>query len=136
MMAFEFAGVAFCAALLSSPAYAQNSAIRIQVDASDAPRGILHSQLQMPVRAGKMTLLYPKWIPGEHGPNGPITDLVGLKITAAGKEVAWERDPEDMFAFNLEVPQGAEVLDIAFDFLLPPASGAFSSGASASEPLE
>lgn len=59
----------------------------------------------MPVGPGKMTLLYPKWIPGKHGPNGPITDVVGLKIAAAGKEVAWERDPEDMFAFDLDAPQ-------------------------------
>jgi predicted metalloprotease with PDZ domain len=135
MRTFKVAGVVCCAALLSWSAYAQNQAIRIQVNASDAPRGILHSMLQMPVRAGKMTLLYPKWIPGEHGPNGPITDLVGLKIAAGAKEVAWERDPEDMFAFNLEVPQGAEVLDLAYDFLLPPASGTFSSGASASDRL-
>jgi len=135
MKHFKLVGVAFCAALLSSAACAQNPAIHLQVDASDAPRGILHSKLQMPVRAGKMTLIYPKWIPGEHGPNGPITDLVGLKLAAAGKEVAWERDPEDMFAFNLEAPQGAEILDVALDFLLPPGSGAFSSAASTSEKL-
>jgi predicted metalloprotease with PDZ domain len=135
MKVFKFTALAFCTGLLLSQAYAQNPAIRIQVDASDAPRRILHSELQLPVRAGKLTLLYPKWIPGEHGPNGPITDVVGLKMAAANKPVAWERDPEDMFAFNVEVPDGADVLDVAFDLLMPSASGAYSSGASASDNL-
>jgi len=135
MKAFKLAGVAFCAVLLCSSASAQNSAIRIQVDASDAARRILHSELQIPVRAGKLTLLYPKWIPGEHGPNGPITEVVDLKMAAANKAVTWQRDPEDMFAFNVEVPQGSDVLDVSFDLLLSSASGAFSSAASASDKL-
>ena len=104
--------------------------ITIAVDATDAPRKILHAQLEIPVKPGPLTLFYPKWIPGEHGPTGPITDLAGLKFTAAGNAVAWQRDDVDMYAFHLEVPSGASKLDVKLDFLLPATAEGFSSAAS------
>src|SRR5437762_621322 len=79
--------------------------ITIEVDATEAPRKMLHARLTIPVKPGPLTLFYPKWIPGEHGPTGPITDLAGLKFsTEAGKTVSWRRDDVDMYAFHLEVP--------------------------------
>jgi hypothetical protein len=54
------------------------------VDATDAPRKILHAQMQIPASPGTLTLYYPKWIPGEHGPTGPIEGLTGLRFTANG----------------------------------------------------
>src|SRR5258706_10039321 len=116
-------------------ALSQPAAIRLEVDATDAPRKALHARMHIPAQPGKLTLLYPKWIPGEHGPNGPITDAVGLKFSAADKSIPWQRDAEDMFAFHLEVPAGADAVDVAFDFLLPPSTGGFSSGASATGQL-
>jgi len=71
------------------------------------------------VTPGPLTLVYPKWIPGEHSPIGPIVDLVGLKMTAAGKEIAWRRDDVDMFAFHLDVPPGMDTLDVTYDYLSP-----------------
>ena len=59
--------------------------IALAVDASDAPRRIFHVRESLPAPAGTLTLVYPKWIPGEHGPTGPITDLVGLKVSSGGK---------------------------------------------------
>ena len=50
--------------------------ITLAVDASDAPRKMIHAQLRIPAKPGTLTLYYPKWIPGEHGPTGPITDLM------------------------------------------------------------
>ena len=97
------------------------------MDATDAARKILHARLQFPVHPGPLTLFYPKWIPGEHEPSGPIRDLSGLKMSALGQPVAWRRDDEDMFAFHLQVPAGADRLEVALDFLLPPSSGEFSS---------
>mgnify|MGYP003353153567 CR=1 FL=1 len=38
----------------------------------EAPRGLLHASLTYPVDPGTFTLLYPKWIPGEHGPTGAL----------------------------------------------------------------
>jgi predicted metalloprotease with PDZ domain len=96
----------------------QNPA-RLEVDLREAPQHIFHAKLTLPVNAGPLTLVYPKWIPGEHSPTGPIVDLVGLKITAAGKEVSWRRDDVDMFAFHLDVPTGADALSLSYDYLSP-----------------
>src|ERR1043166_5435669 len=52
----------------------------LKVDARDASRRILHATLHIPARPGPLTLLYPKWIPGEHAPTGPIVDVAGLKM--------------------------------------------------------
>src|SRR5262249_49907041 len=91
--------------------------VRLQVDATDVTRRILHVRMNMPAKAGPLTLLYPQWIPGEHGPTGPVVNLVGLKITGGGKPIAWKRDGVNMFAFHVDVPAGVSGLDIAFDFI-------------------
>jgi len=97
---------------------AQNPA-QLDVDLRDAPRHIFHVRLTLPVQSGPLTLVYPKWIPGEHSPIGPVVDLVGLKITGAGKEIPWRRDDVDMFAFHLEVPAGVDKLVAAYDYVSP-----------------
>src|SRR5436309_1716979 len=94
------------AALLLPLLNAQNSAVKVSVDASDAPRRLMHVHLTMPAKPGPMTLLYPKWIPGEHMPLGPITNLVGLKIKAGNQDIPWRRDSVNMFAFHLDLPAG------------------------------
>ncbi len=122
-----------CWIALAALACAQE--IRVQVDATDAPRRIVHVHLTIPAKPGPMTLLYPEWIPGEHGPTGPVVDLVGLKITAGAQPVAWTRDAANMFALHLNVPAGAQSLDVAFDQISPPETSGFSSGASATTEL-
>jgi predicted metalloprotease with PDZ domain len=119
----------------AASALGQTKPIRIEVDATDAPRSILHARLTLPAQAGPLTLLYPKWIPGEHAPTGPVTDLVGLKMSAAGQPVPWVRDSEDMFVFHLEVPKGAQSVEVSLDFLLPPKGDGFSSSASSTARL-
>jgi predicted metalloprotease with PDZ domain len=93
--------------------------IRLSVDLRDAPRHIFHAKLEFPVKPGPLTLVYPKWIQGEHSPTGPILDLTGLKMSAAGKEVTWRRDDVDMYAFHLDVPDGTNSLDVTLDYLSP-----------------
>ena len=66
--------------------------ITIALDATDAPRKIFHAQLTIPATAGTLTLYYPKWIPGEHAPSGPVVDLAGLKFTGNGQFLKWRRD--------------------------------------------
>src|SRR4249919_1537758 len=107
--------------LLGLAAFGQ-PAVKLKVDATDAARRLFHVQMTMPATTGAMTLLYPEWIPGEHGPTGPIANLVGLKIQAGGKTLPWKRDSDNMFAFHLDVPAGATTLDVAFDFISPPES--------------
>lgn len=72
---------------------------------------------KIPVTPGPLTLYYPKWIPGEHGPNGPIGNVAGLFFKADGKALAWRRDPVDMFTFHLDVPQGVSTLTVDFELL-------------------
>src|SRR5258708_6599720 len=127
-----FSAVLLLAAL---PSFAQNDQIRLNVDATDAPRRLYHVHMTVPAKSGPMTLVYPKWIPGEHMPSGPIADLVGLKIQAGGQTVAWRRDSVNMYAFHVDVPAGASTLGVTFDFITPPETGGFSSGSSATSQL-
>jgi predicted metalloprotease with PDZ domain len=92
--------------------------ITISVDASHAPQRILHAKLDIPVRPGPMTLYYPKWMPADHSPDGPIPNVAGLKFSAGGKEIAWVQDDVDMYAFNLDVPAGVNSIQASLDFLI------------------
>jgi predicted metalloprotease with PDZ domain len=109
--------------------------IRVAVDATDAPRKIIHSRLTIPAQPGALTLVYPKWVPGEHGPTGPIDNLTGLVISANGSSLPWERDDVNMFAFHVTVPQGVNSLDVKLDFLATATATGFSAGASTSANL-
>jgi predicted metalloprotease with PDZ domain len=110
--------------------------IRLAVDATQAPQKILHAHMQIPVQAGPLTLVYPKWIPGEHMPNGPIIQVAGLKFSGGGKTMAWRRDLVDMFAFHLTIPAEITSLDADLDFLLSAPAQGYSSGASATASLD
>jgi predicted metalloprotease with PDZ domain len=111
-------------------AHAAPSRATLTVDARDAPRRILHAQLSLPATAGALTLRYPKWIPGEHGPNGPIVDVAGIVIRANGKPIPWHRDDVDLYALHLEVPSGAATVELSFDYLAPADRELYSSGGS------
>ena len=123
----------------SAPAGSQTppGPIRLEVDASRAPQKILHTHEQIPVRPGPLVLYYPKWIPGEHMPDGPISDVAGLKFTANGKTIPWRRDLVNMFAFHLDIPAGVESLDADFDFsAIGARQSGYSAGASATADLD
>lgn len=110
--------------------------INLAVDASDAPRKIFHAQMMIPAAPGTLTLYYPKWIPGEHGPTGPIQDLAGLKFRANGQPLKWRRDLLDGWAFHVEVPAGASAIEASLDFISPAGpSGIYTGGASATEKM-
>jgi predicted metalloprotease with PDZ domain len=114
---------------------AASAQITLSVDLRDAPRKILHATETLDVRPGPLTLVYPKWIPGEHMPSGPIDNQAGFIITANGAPVKWERDPLDMFAFHITVPAGVTRLNIKMDFLATAAATGYSGGASTSANL-
>ncbi|HXF04095.1 MAG TPA: M61 family peptidase [Blastocatellia bacterium] len=109
--------------------------IVLEVDAREAPRKILHARLTIPVTPGPLTLYYPKWLPGEHGPTGPILNLAGLKLSAGGQTISWQRDPVEMYAFHCQIPAGARSLEVALDFLLPVGGDGFTSAASTTAQL-
>jgi predicted metalloprotease with PDZ domain len=93
--------------------------IVLNVDATDLSQQIFRMHMTLPVKPGPLTLLYPQWLPANHGPNGPLTQLAGLQFSANGKPVAWTRDPVNVFAFHLTVPEGASTLTADYQFLSP-----------------
>ncbi len=110
--------------------------ITLFVDATSTPRKIFHAKLKIPASAGDLTLYYPKWIPGEHAPDGPVIDLAGLKFTASGKILKWRRDLLDGFTIHVEVPAGENELNAELDFLSPATfEGGFSAGSSATDKM-
>ncbi|MFZ0771581.1 MAG: M61 family peptidase [Candidatus Sulfotelmatobacter sp.] len=124
----------FFFALLSWPATPPT--VTIFVDATTAPRKIFHAKLRIPASAGDLTLYYPKWIPGEHAPDGPVIDLAGLKFTASGKTLKWRRDLLDGFTIHVDVPAGETEVNAELDFLSPATfEGGFSAGSSATDKM-
>src|SRR5690348_14647936 len=114
----------FCALALVAPlscVAAENTGpapgpVALTVSLPDPGQKILYVHEVMPVTPGPLTLYYPKWIPGDHAPDGPIEEMMGLEITAGGQRIAWHRDEVDMFAFHLTVPAGADRIDVHFQF--------------------
>ncbi|KQQ96480.1 M61 family metallopeptidase [Massilia sp. Leaf139] len=93
--------------------------IVLKVDATNLSQQIFRMRMTVPVKPGPMTFLYPQWLPANHGPSGPLTQLAGLKFTANGKPVAWTRDPVEVFAFHVTVPEGVTTLEAEYQFLSP-----------------
>jgi predicted metalloprotease with PDZ domain len=102
------------------------SRMTVAVDATEAPRGLVHAKLSLPAHAGENVLAYPKWIPGEHGPTGPLVNVVGMRVSAGGKTLAWRRDTEHMYEVDVLVPPGAASVEVDLDVLSAPA-GAFGA---------
>jgi predicted metalloprotease with PDZ domain len=123
------AAVLLTGATVQQPSPAPQTSMTLEVDAADAPLKILHATMTMAARPGPATLFYPKWIPGEHMPSGPITNLTGLHILADGKELEWRRDLVETNAFAITVPAGAKTLTAKYDYVVV-AGGAFGSSAS------
>ncbi len=115
---FAFLSVVFVC-LLALSAGLSSQTIPLTVDAIGTQQKLLHVSETIPVSTGKLTLYYPKWIPGEHGPDGPIASLTGLKFSGAGKTIPWVRDTLDVYTFHLDIPAGVKNLDTSFDVIEP-----------------
>ncbi len=100
--------------------------LHARLDATQVARGRVTSHLAFAVQPGPLTLVVPKWIPGEHSPSGPIDLMIGLEIrTAQGQVLRWQRDPLNLFAFRLEVPAGTSGLEVTLEAGLPTPGGDF-----------
>lgn len=91
----------------------------LHVDATDIERRIFRVRQIVPVAPGRMTLLYPRWIPGYHAPNGPVHNFAGLTIQSGGRAIKWMRDPVDVYAFHIDVPEGVDAIEIQAQALTP-----------------
>jgi predicted metalloprotease with PDZ domain len=116
-----------------APAQEARKPVRLSVDLRDATKHIFHAKLAFPVTVGPLTLVYPKWIPGEHAPIGPIVNLTGLFFRVGGKEIEWRRDDVDMFAFHCQLPEGTSELEVSLDYVSPvgPSTGRENPSATA-----
>jgi predicted metalloprotease with PDZ domain len=124
-------GAAF--SLAAAPARALD--FTVHVDARDTPRGLLHVLESFPAKPGTLSLSYPRWIPGEHGPTGPNVDVAGLTVKAGGKVLPWRRDLVDVQTVRVTVPAGVSGVEVAFDFLLDNSTDGFTSAACATPNL-
>jgi predicted metalloprotease with PDZ domain len=105
---------------------ATSPGIVLEVDATTIPRKILSAHESFPVAspsAHTVDLVYPKWIPGNHAPTGPVADVVNLRFSADGNSIAWSRDPVDMYRFHIPVPAGTTRLTADFSLV-----GAYIAG--------
>ena len=136
MKALKVLGI-LCALIASVSSFAATPPnVTISVDATSAPRKIFHATLNIPAAPGDLTLYYPKWIPGEHAPDGPVADLAGLFFKANGQTLQWRRDLLDGFTIHVEVPQGVREVQADLEFLSPAMfEGGFSAGSSATAKL-
>src|SRR5580698_11099145 len=84
------AAVAACAQDTSTPV------VTLVVDETQAARRIAFVHEEIRVQPGPLVLAYPRWIPGEHGPTGPIQELAALRVHSGDTTLAWVRDPDDI----------------------------------------
>ena len=112
------------------PVLANSQTLRVRVDLTDASQNLFHTAVTLPATPGPMTLVYPKWIPGNHRPSGPIANVAGLHIRSGGQEIPWKRDPVEMYSFHVEVPKGAREVEAVFDLIATDSAGAGGNAAS------
>ena len=93
--------------------------LTLSVDLTDLDRRLFMVRESVPVKPGPLTLLYPQWLPGKHGPRGALAEMTGLMIRANGKTLRWTRDPVQVYAFHVDVPEGTASVDVEFQFTAP-----------------
>lgn len=127
--------------LLAYPLSAANSpipgdrAITVDVDVTATALGIIHSHLVIPAAPGPLNLAYPRWIPGQHSPKGPINEIIDLRFSSSGKPLTWKRDDLDMYLFQLVVPDGAKAIEADLDFACSKLDDNFSVAAGATQDM-
>ncbi|MAI34650.1 MAG: hypothetical protein CBE00_10190 [Planctomycetaceae bacterium TMED240] len=97
--------------------------MHLLIDCSKPSRGLIEATLQIPVaataKAGKISLWYPKWVPGSHGPGGPIANIAGLQIhDADGKRLNWRRTPGEVYRLEVEVPRGSNEVHVSVRYVV------------------
>jgi predicted metalloprotease with PDZ domain len=106
---------------VATGAFAENPAtpaMTLTVDETQAARRIAFVHEEISVQPGALALAYPRWIPGENGPTGPIQQLAVLRIHSGTVSLPWTRDPEDIYIIHVDVPPGTDRIAVDFDSLM------------------
>ena len=106
------------ASLTLTGAACAQAQIQIAADLSDAPKKLYHAEIDLPVKAGPLALTTPQWIPGNHRPTGPASDITGVVFTANGQVLPWRRDDVDLYQFHLTIPKGVTTLHAHLDCIV------------------
>jgi len=109
--------------------------IHLAVDLRDTQQRIFRVHESVPVQPGPLVLLYPKWIPGEHGPTGPIDTVVGFQISTSGTPLKWRRDLREAYAVRVLIPPAVHAIDVDFQVLSASRSGLFGQSVSVTNHL-
>lgn len=123
------------ALLLACAGSAAAADLKVSLDARDIRSKRVHTQLTIPAKPGPLTLVFPKWLPGEHGPTGPLESMIGLEIRAGARVIPWSRDPYDMYALRVTVPSGASQLDVKMESGLAVEGSGFTAAPTSSDQL-
>jgi predicted metalloprotease with PDZ domain len=110
---FAMAGIGTCARAQNTP-----PTMTLVVDETQAARRIASVHEEIRVRPGSLALAYPLWIPGEHGPTGPIEEFAALRIRSGNAALPWTRDPDEITTMHVEIPANADRITVDFDTLL------------------
>lgn len=102
---------------LGAPAARLTGPVQVSVDASNVGQGIFMVHQRLPLQPGPVRLLYPKWLPGWHGPWGRPEQIAGLVVRVGGQRLPWRRAQDDPWAFDVEVPAGANALELNYQWL-------------------
>ena len=97
--------------------------MHLLVDCSKPHRGLLEAKLTIPVavtaKVRKISLWYPKWVPGSHGPGGPIANIAGLQVhDGDGERLNWRRTPGEVYRLEVEAPRGTKELLVSLRYLV------------------
>ena len=103
---------------LTASAHAQKKPIEIVADLTDAPRKLYRAEVDLPVSPGPLTLTTPRWIPGNHRPTGPVSEITGVVFTIDGKPIEWRRDDVDLYQFHVNIPAGVTTLHAHLDCIV------------------
>jgi len=102
----------------SASGQSQKPPIQITADLSDASRKLFHAEVDLPVTEGPLTVITPKWIPGDHRPTGPVDGITGVVFTANGQTLPWRRDDVDLYEFHVTIPAGVSTLHAHLDAIV------------------
>ncbi len=96
---------------------ADSESMNVVIDARDLPRSLLTATVRIPLDASaemrKIPLWYPKWVPGSHGPGGPISNVAGVRITdQTGTQLDWTRTPGEVYRLEVDVPAETRFLEV------------------------
>ncbi|MCA9310875.1 MAG: hypothetical protein KDA21_06695 [Phycisphaerales bacterium] len=90
----------------------------LHVDATDLPRNLVHAEASFPVSPGLVELRYVTWVPGNHGPSGPIRNIAGFEVRDnTGRRLAWDRDPTQVDRITVNVPESATGLTVSTTYI-------------------